>query len=141
MKETQDQKVYNAIVSSLTSMKLKSLKGTAKYSIVTEPKALFRKLVATVVPEKREELIKKAELDLYELTVGELIHLAYTKGEDPIKKLSETYSLLFGPLFLPPMWEKSDGEDKNLIVVLEILRDTFKHQLEMANNLDALFKV
>ncbi len=39
-------------------------------------------------------MVAKAEIDLYSLSIEELVHLAYTEGKDARKKITAIYSLL-----------------------------------------------
>lgn len=71
------------------------------YSIVLRgSEDLSKELVSFIEPEKREDLIEKANHNFEELTVAEVIHLAHTLGDDPVERVSALFPFVHPKGFL-----------------------------------------
>ncbi|MCP3660566.1 MAG: JAB domain-containing protein [Bacteroidetes bacterium] len=103
-------------------------------SIRKNPEKLFRKMASVIIPQERQDLIVKAEIDLYDLTVAELIHLAYTEGSKPVDRISSIYSLLTRDFALSSKCENIRLENKDKIKlfkasdIFKVMRDILLRQ-------------
>lgn len=81
------------VLQFLSQLQLEQFSNLVE-STYRDPEFLFNNIVNIIEPEKRQDLVAKAEIDLYSLSIEELVHLAYTEGKDARKKISTVYSLL-----------------------------------------------
>ena len=88
-----DQNSNTNVLQFLSQLQLEQFSDLVE-STYKDPEFLFNNIVNIIEPEKREDLVAKAEIDLYSLSIEELVHLAYTEGKDARKKISTIYSLL-----------------------------------------------
>ncbi len=88
-----DQNSNTNVLQFLSQLQLEQFSDLVE-STYKDPEFLFNNIVNIIEPEKREDLVAKAEIDLYSLSIEELVHLAYTEGKDAREKISTIYSLL-----------------------------------------------
>ena len=95
-----DQNSNINVLQFLSQLQLEQFSNLVE-STYKDPKSLFNNIVDIIEPEERKDLVVKAEIDLYSLSIEELVHLAYTEGKDARKKISTIYSLLIKDFPIP----------------------------------------
>ena len=88
-----DQNSNTNVLQFLSQLRLEQFSNLVE-STYKDPEFLFNNIVNIIEPERRQDLVAKAEIDLYSLSIEELVHLAYTEGKDAREKIFAVYSLL-----------------------------------------------
>ncbi len=71
-----DQNSNTSVLQFLSQLQLEQFSDLVE-STYKDPEFLFNNIVNIIEPENREDLVAKAEIDLYSLSIEELVHLAY----------------------------------------------------------------
>jgi len=92
--KNKNKDYFGNILKLLIKLKIKRFTSLISSMVLRDPVDLSRQLVSLLIPEKRKDLILKAERNFDDLTVAELIHVSYSLGDDPVERLSGIFPLV-----------------------------------------------